>query len=218
MSVSKTAGTEIVCVEANIGAGKSTVLEKLSKRYKDDDGVTILLEPVDEWLKGGFLKMASECASKRAAFQHAVLVSITTRLVAALQTRPRMILMERSPWSNLHVFAQANLKGEDLNLYKYTFRNMIGLLPAGVSFHFILLDLEVPLLEERIKARGRNVEKMLTTDYLQKLNKLHKDWFEKIQWYGKQWHLDASVSPEDVFESVYSITERVSRPPATEVC
>jgi len=40
-----------VSVDGNIGSGKSTLLDNLKKKYKNNDNVVFLKEPVDEWEK-----------------------------------------------------------------------------------------------------------------------------------------------------------------------
>ena len=41
--------TTILSIEGNIGSGKSTIIDYLKERYKNDKEFIFLPEPVDEW-------------------------------------------------------------------------------------------------------------------------------------------------------------------------
>ena len=41
----------IVTIEGNIGAGKTTLINLLKEKYKNDDRIVFLEEPVDTWEK-----------------------------------------------------------------------------------------------------------------------------------------------------------------------
>ena len=42
---------KIICVEGNIGSGKSTLVEKLKNKYSNREDVCFLQEPVEQWLQ-----------------------------------------------------------------------------------------------------------------------------------------------------------------------
>ena len=109
-------------MEGSIGAGKSTLLQNLKKRYAHDSSVVFVNERVANWVEHGFLKRVYSEPAVRLAFQQMALTCLTCDLRRALSSKPtpRLIVTERSPFGNYHVFAKGNLDGADLKMFKFT--------------------------------------------------------------------------------------------------
>ena len=181
--------TRLICVEGNIGAGKSTLLDSLKYRYSNDPSVVFVEEPADEWEAKGFLDRVYNEPSVRPAFQHMVLMSLAGKLMQALARtpKPRLVITERSPWGNYHVFAKANLSGNDLVMYKHTWVELIAGIEA--TFHvkprflWLMAD-NVKAHQTRIGCRDRPSERSIPKDYLETLESLHMQWLYEQEKYA----------------------------------
>ena len=176
----------VIAIEGNIGAGKSTVMRHLKQRFKDRDDIVFIDEPVDEWREQGFLKRMYEDAGVRPAFQHMVLMSLAGDLLKALaaEPKPKYIITERSPWGNYHTFGKVNLKGDNFKMYEFTWKRIMGGLPAQLDARFIWLKVgyskgDVGLLQGRMKKRQRDEEVAgVSASYLEALEVAHEAWLE----------------------------------------
>lgn len=170
--------TRVLAIEGNIGVGKSTVMNALKRKYADTEGVVFLDEPVDEWRERGFLDRMYKDPSCKPQFQHMVLMSLAGNLLKALaaEPRPKFIVMERSPWGNYHVFGRTNLTGDDLEMYKYTWENVLKGVPAQLDVRYIHMAASNPAhLVPRLRSRARSEEDVVGVDYLTKLEAAHCD-------------------------------------------
>jgi len=93
----------VLSIEGNIGAGKSTIMQRLKALFEDDNSVVFVDEPVDEWNDKGFLAAMYDGTCSKGEFQHMVLMSLAGDLLKALarQPPPALIITERSPWGAL---------------------------------------------------------------------------------------------------------------------
>ena len=150
----------IVSLEAIIGAGKSTQLDKLKATYADDPNVVFLDEPVDEWEQHGLIDAMYEGSLERSSFQMMALVSRVARLTDAILSGAKFIVSERSPWSDCLVFARANLQGVQLTGYNYAFAKLQRVLETHAKINLLMVYLQVPSdsAQERIMHRGRPSE------------------------------------------------------------
>ena len=99
----------VISVEGGIGVGKSTLLELLKKLFDGKMGIVFVDEPVEEWITEGFLAGMYDGSISAAAFQHMVLQSLAGDLLKAMATgSPAVVITERSPFSNYHVFGKAS--------------------------------------------------------------------------------------------------------------
>ena len=87
----------------------------------------------------------------------------------------RLIISERSPWSNRAVFALSNLTDEhELRAYEYTFSKLIeSLCDRPINVEFVYLNVDVAVARERMQMRGREAESTVTLEYLAVLKQAH---------------------------------------------
>lgn len=114
----------LLTVEGLIGAGKSSQIQLLRDKLRDEKDVGFLEEPVEKWMDAGLLQGFYRGELSAATFQLAVLMSLAGPLFSAACAKPRLIVSERSPFSNFAVFAKANLAGAELAAYAYTFKEV----------------------------------------------------------------------------------------------
>lgn len=194
-----------IALEANIGAGKSTQIARLQKLFEGNERIVVLPEPVDEWVEKGFLKAMYDNPDNPwllASFQHMVLMSLAGDLLKALARRPTpaVIITERSPWGNYHVFGKANLTGAPMDMYHHTWERILGGLPVEDEVKYVYLSTTVDTIVERMTARGREAESKVPRDYLEKLDKLHEDFI----WKETKWHaiIDGNRDEETVWQEL----------------
>lgn len=171
----------LISIEGGIGSGKSTVFRKLRKILNGKIGIVFLEEPVDEWAQNGFLKAMYDGTISKAAFQQMALMSLVGDLQKALATSPQIIISERSPFSNYHVFAKANLSGEDLRMYEFSWKKLLAGLPPDLDARYIFLHAPTNVLTHRIAKRMRLGEDNMLPEYHETLKRLHDDWLTRVQ-------------------------------------
>ena len=176
----------VIALEANIGAGKSTQIARLQKLFEGNERIVVLPEPVDEWVEKGFLQAMYDNPDNPwllSSFQHMVLMSLAGDLLKALAQKPTpaIIITERSPWGNYHIFGKANLNGAPMDMYHHTWERILGGLPSQIEdeVKYVYLSTTVDTIVDRMTARGRKAESSVPRVYLEKLDKLHEDFIWK---------------------------------------
>lgn len=168
----------VISLEGNIGVGKSTALNGIMKRLLGFERVAYVPEPAQAWLEAGFLQEMYAGNIEKCSFQHMILTSLTTCLLEELvkDRPPLVIITERSPHSNFHVFAKAVLHGRSLDLYEHSWKDLIRLLQARVAIRHVVLGTEPMQLFQRIRQRNRECESQITYDYLRTIQACHDAW------------------------------------------
>ena len=191
----------VIFLEGNIGAGKTSLLTMLGAHFGDK--VRIVEEPVHVWEESGLLAECYDGIVSRAIFQHVALATKTAALAEALRETPeeRLIIAERSPFSDAAVFAKAFLDEEvEQRAYGVTHdaaMRTLGPLDCGFVF---LEGASAAMLAERIRTRNRNGEHSIDTSLLTNLETLHTDLQQTLQASGRPvLGLDCSANPEEVF-------------------
>lgn len=182
----------LLCVEGGIGVGKSTALYALRQLFDDDDSVVFVDEPVAAWERVGLLPALYSGEVSRATFQLTALGSRFGPLQRAVR-RPgtRLVICERSPYTDYHVFAKCNLAAGsvDRRAYELVYSELLRCLPPNLQATFVYLKAPADLLAQRIERRGREAEtrrwgngaQPLPLSYLAALECAHDAYFEGLQ-------------------------------------
>jgi deoxyadenosine/deoxycytidine kinase len=152
-----------VVIEGNIGAGKTTlatriaeqfngrlILERfadnpfLPKFYKDPEKFSFPLEL--SFLAGRYRQLNEELGSQDLFKSFTIADYYFTKSL---------------------IFAASTLKGDEYNLYRQIFYIIYGSLPKPDIYVFLYVKPE--RLLDNIRRRGRDYEKTITADYLQKI-------------------------------------------------
>jgi deoxyadenosine/deoxycytidine kinase len=167
---------KFVAVAGNIGVGKSTLVTMLSERL----GWEPFFEPVSEnpYLADFYRDMRTW------AF-HSQIFFLTRRLRIHRQMieHPSSAIQDRSVYEDAEIFAhnlfRQRLIGErDYNSYRELYQVLIEFLPPPDLV--VYLRASVSTLQERIRLRGRDYERQITTDYLSQLNELYESWIARF--------------------------------------
>ena len=163
---------KFVAVAGNIGVGKSTLVELLCNRL----GWEPFYEPLAEnpYLPDFYKKM------KRWAF-HSQIFFLTHRLRIHRQIidRPNSVIQDRCVYEDAEIFAQnlysqGHMKERDFRTYWELYQVLSQFLPPPDLV--VYLRASVPSLQTRIRQRGRDYERGISEDYLERLNQLYESW------------------------------------------
>ncbi len=161
-----------VSVAGNIGVGKSTLVELLSKRL----GWEPFYEPVGE---NPYL--AEFYRDMRAWAFHSQMFFLTRRLRAHRQLldHPTSAIQDRSVYEDAEVFAQnlylqRHMTERDYQTYRELYQILTDFLPPPDLV--IYLRASIPTLQRRISLRGRDYEKQIQPEYLHRLSALYEAW------------------------------------------
>ena len=179
--------TQIVAIEGNIGAGKTTIFDKLKQRLAHDSGVVFMPEPVDIWesIAGSdgetiLAKFYRDPIKYAFSFQ---VMAYSTRLAMLRKTikeNPHCstIICERSLEADRNIFAKmlrASGKMEDVEyqIYEMLYKDTAAEFPLHRA---VYIDSEPEKCLERIGKRARNGESTIPLDYLANCRQYYDEW------------------------------------------
>lgn len=193
-----------ICVEGNIGAGKSHMLEY----FKNEPGVEIYSEPVKKWqnVHGSNILDLMYQDSKRWGLSFQTYVQLTMLQTHMKKTTQSVKLMERSIFSAKYIFVE--------NLYKNGMMKDVEYHILTEWFNWIVNNLDVNLdlivylrtspetVLQRIQKRNRREERNISLDFLKSLHVLHEDWLlhRKYRIPAEIMVLDADKGIEEMME------------------
>ena len=198
----------IICIEGNVGCGKSTFVQTLKEHFKGN--VFILPEPVDEWLKikdeeGNILQHYYKDQKKYSfAFQMMAYISRLAILKKAFNDGYEYIITERCLETDRHVFCQMLYDDKFINEIEFQIYNRwfqeFQLNPFEQIYIYMRCDPTIAY--ERVKIRGRP-EENIPLEYLKKCHDYHEKWMEYNQ---KNMHVLVQI---DANQNVYKHPEIV---------
>ncbi len=198
----------IISIEGNIGAGKSTLINYLKNKLKNDNKYIFLEEPVDDWESIqdnniNIIEKFYENVEKYSfPFQMMAYISRLSNLRNIIKKYPESIIItERSLFTDKYVFAKMLFDSNKMNIYEYKiynkwFSEFINDLPPYKFIKIISDPLKSYL---RIKKRNRNGESNITLDYLQMCDNYHEQMF--IHNINK--HLEINIEEYDIDSEKY---------------
>jgi deoxyadenosine/deoxycytidine kinase len=166
-----------VAVAGNIGVGKSTLVNLLSNKL----GWQPFFEPVGE---NPYL--ADFYADMTAWSFHSQIFFLTRRLLSHrnLIAHPTSVIQDRSVYEDAEVFAhnlylQGHMQERDYQTYQELYHVLTHFLPPPDLVVF--LRARVDTLQKRIQQRGRDYERQIQPEYLERLNELYTAWTENFK-------------------------------------
>lgn len=165
---------KFIAVAGNIGVGKSTLVQFLSQRLNWKP----FFEPVTQnpYL-ADFYKEMSTWGFHSQIFFLSHRLSIHLKLLKY----PDSVIQDRSIYEDAEIFAhnlylQGKLSQRDYNTYHTLYLTLTEFIPSPDLV--IYLRASVPTLITRITQRDRDYERTISSNYLQQLNALYKDWID----------------------------------------
>lgn len=178
---------KIISIEGNIGSGKTTIIDKLTKHFENDDSLIFLREPVDIWenikdIDGKNILQKFYENPEEYAFSFQIM-ALTTRLELIknkINENPdcSVIICERSLEADKEIFAKMlygdnKIKNIDYQIYNQLYNEFTKKYQAkGI----IYLETTPDVCYERMGKRNRLGEEGVTLDYLKECNKYHTNW------------------------------------------
>ena len=162
----------LVLVAGNIGAGKSSLTERLAARLNwDAEFESVADNPY----------LSDFYADMRAWSFHLQVFFLGHRAAQhkRLAESPRSAIIDRSIYEDAFIFARAlrelgNLNERDYLAYRRLFDLVVDALPPPALLIYLRAPVEV--LVERITRRGREMESGITPDYLGLLDRYYDEW------------------------------------------
>ncbi|HPE86345.1 MAG: deoxynucleoside kinase [Bacteroidales bacterium] len=187
-----------VAVAGNIGSGKTTLTELLSKHF----GWESNFEDVDT---NPYLESFYEDMQRWSFNLQVYFLNSRFRQIIAIRESGKSVIQDRTIYEDAQIFAPnlhaMNLMtSRDFNNYKSLFNLMSSFIqPPDL---LIYLRASVPTLVRQIQLRGREYEESIRLDYLKSLNARYEDWIATYN-QGKLLiidvdHIDFANRPEDL--------------------
>lgn len=180
---------KLICLEGTIGVGKSTLLERLRQAYAhhDPQAVAMVTEPVKLWQRHDLLGAMYDGRLNGTCFQQLALDSRCHFLRAALRKRPppSVIVTERSPWSDAHVFAKARITNpHELHCYGLQYElaidDLVAACDGDLEVIMVYLDAAPDVAQERVRQRDRSCEEDLPSEVFYALKREHDGLFDLL--------------------------------------
>ena len=179
-----------ISIGGSIGSGKSTVLERLRR-----DGYNVFFEPIDQWKH--LTKFYQDKKRWSFTFQVEVLNSFLKCPDDGL------VVCERSPWESHNIFSKMLVTSGDMTVDEFELYGKIYDALAWKPDLFIYLRTSPETCMRRIKQRKRLCETNIDAPYLEYLNSMYDDVYNR-EYVG----VDANKSHEEVYQSVKNIITR----------
>jgi deoxyadenosine/deoxycytidine kinase len=164
----------LVLVAGNIGAGKTSLTERMGARLGWRTGYESVTD--NPYLTDFYADMHSWSF-------HLQIFFLGHRGEQYLEAArdPRSAILDRSIYEDFYIFARAlhhmgNLAERDYLSYHRLFELVVNSLPLPDLL--IYLKAPVPVLMNRIRKRARNMETGISTDYLTLLDNFYDEWLE----------------------------------------
>jgi deoxyadenosine/deoxycytidine kinase len=162
----------LVLVAGNIGAGKTSLAERLGERL----GWHVAYESVDDnpYLADFYADMQAWSFHLQVFF-----LGHRAEQHLHLDRLPQSAIIDRSIYEDAHIFARAlhtldNMTDRDYRAYQRLYNLVISTLPRPALL--IYIQTTVPTLLAHIRKRGRAIENSISSDYLALLGQFYDDW------------------------------------------
>jgi len=164
-----------VVIEGNIGAGKTTLARRIAEQFN----ARLILE---HFADNPFLPKFYDDPEKYSfPLELSFLASRYRQLKEELEPQDlfKTFTIADYYFTKSLVFASSTLKGDEFNLYRQIFYIIYGSLPRPDIIVYLHLNPEKLL--QNIEKRGRDYEKSITREYLQRIQESYFSFFKQNQ-------------------------------------
>ena len=188
-----------IAIAGNMGAGKSTLVDFLARTY----GVVPFYEPNDDnpYLADFYRDM------KGWAFQSQLyFLANKFRLHQELDRQPGVVALDRTIFEDAEIFATAlhqmrKISKRDWQTYQSFYHAILDAIrPPDLM---IYLRCSMRTLRQRIRLRGRTIERDVPQSYLKRLDRLYEEW---IASYGMS---EVLVLETDELDYIHDLVHRL---------
>ena len=165
-----------IAIAGNIGSGKTTLTEILTRRY----GAKAYLEDTDNPYIGDFYEDMNRWSFN---LQISFLGSRIRQTMDMLSENAEVIFQDRTVYEDAHIFADnlhrmGLMSSRDFGTYMKIFNLVTNLIPKPDLL--IYLKAGVPTLTAQIRRRGRAYEMNIDEAYLSRLNEKYEHWINDL--------------------------------------
>jgi deoxyadenosine/deoxycytidine kinase len=166
-----------IAIAGNIGAGKSTLVEFLSRTY----GIAPYYEPSED---NPYLPNFYEDMKRWSFHSQLYFLSNKFRIHQKLDRMPGLVVLDRTIFEDAEIFATALhdmrcIDDRDWATYCTFYKSILDAIkPPDLM---IYLRCSMRTLRKRIKLRGREMEEDIPLAYLKRLDKLYENWIESYE-------------------------------------
>lgn len=186
-----------IAIEGNIGAGKSTLAKILSERTQ----AVFLPEQFDE---NPFLREFYANPDRYALSVELSFLEERFRNVKQALSAGKPVIADYL-WEKSLVFARINLKGAELQLFERIYQVLAASIP--VPDLVVYLHRSYESLHRQINKRGREYEKGISPDYLQKVGAGYQHFFAKEHRMPVLW-VEHELGPDALAALVLQLSEQ----------
>ena len=194
----------IFSIDGNIGAGKTTVINKLKQEFKN---IVIFIEPIKEWEP--IIIAANEDPKKNAFKAQDIILNHFEKIKEWIYNEkikiPSIIIVERSALTSLLIFTKNYVeKGIITEEQLQHLEKRVKKIKINYDKR-ILINTDVSNCFDHIKTRQRNFElKSLKIQDLKKIDNLYKAMYQKIL-ENKKIIIDGNQTKLNVFNDIANI-------------
>ena len=163
-----------IAIAGNIGVGKSTLVEFLSRTY----GISPYYEPSED---NPYLPNFYEDMKRWSFHSQLYFLSNKFRIHQEFDRMPGLVVLDRTIFEDAEIFATALhdmrcIDDRDWATYCAFYKSILDAIePPDLV---IYLRCSMGTLRKRIKLRGREMEEDMPLSYLKRLEKLYENWIE----------------------------------------